>query len=342
MYMFQQGKKFKNYQHKYNNLVKNKNFDQISLGKINIVNNLRYTNFKSIEGFEDKVETINAQELKKLETLEKDFNKLMEQYLVKYKKYLEELQTRQSSEKSQYRNKVIKDVNGDKYYVNNLGMARQFTDAAWIGKDKSCSDPSITVSAQDFSQISLGSSMGIGEKCSPGGYNAVVKSSGTTAWIDTLGYKHFYDDLRNKHPSCPTQKHELTSVQFNAIPIGNSFGRDDPCSIISLDSPLYDQIMSLNSQLMRKVEEMKTEIDLLKNSDVALDKNIVIQKQKLMNVYNDLKNQKLKINKLKTRNKTMIAETDELILNSSSIQFHHLIWMVVGASFVASAIMYSK
>ena len=29
--MFQQGKKFKKYQNKYNNLVKNKNFEQISL-----------------------------------------------------------------------------------------------------------------------------------------------------------------------------------------------------------------------------------------------------------------------------------------------------------------------
>ena len=33
VYMFQQGKKFKNYQNKYNNLVKNKNLTDISLGK---------------------------------------------------------------------------------------------------------------------------------------------------------------------------------------------------------------------------------------------------------------------------------------------------------------------
>tara|TARA_B110000967_G_scaffold131687_1_gene134458 strand:- start:2184 stop:3212 length:1029 start_codon:yes stop_codon:yes gene_type:complete len=342
--MFQQGKKFKNNQNKYNNLVKNKNLKQISSGKINIVNNLRYTNFTSIEGFEgeDRVEKINSEELDKLEILEKSFDDSMNQYMVKYKKYLEELQTRQVSEKSQYRNKVIKDVNGDKYYVNNIGMARQFTDSAWVNKDNSCSDPTTTVGAKEFSQISLGSSMGIGEKCTAGGYNAVDSSSGTTAWIDTLGYKHFYDDFRNKHSTCPSQIQKLTSIQFNAIPNGNSFGRDDPCSIISLDSPLYDQIMTLNGKLMRKVEEMKTEVDLLKNSDIALDKNIVIQKQKLMNVYNDLKKQKLKINKLKTRNKTMIGETDELILNSSAIQFHHLIWMVVGGTFLTSIIMYSK
>ena len=51
----------------------------------------------------------------------------MGEYLNKYKKYLEELQTRQSSVKTKYRNKVIKDVNGDHYFVNNMGIARKFT-----------------------------------------------------------------------------------------------------------------------------------------------------------------------------------------------------------------------
>jgi len=344
VYMFQQGKKFKKYQNKYNNLVKKKNLQDISLGKLNIVNNLRYINYKTIEGFsgEDKVEIVNGQELGKLETLEKLFNNDMSQYLIKYKKYLEELQSRQSSIKGKYKNKVIKDINGSYHFINNVGIARQFTAAAWTGKDKSCPDSAATLSAQEFSEISLGSAMGIGEKCSPGGYNAVDGSSGTTAWIDTLGYKHFYDDFRNKHSTCPTQTQSLTSVQFNAIPTGKAFGRNDPCAIISLDSPLYDQLMALNGKLMRTVEKMKTEVDSLKSKNVSLDKNIVIQKQKLINTYNELKKQKDKINKLKTRNATMDAETNEIILDNSAIQFHHLIWMVVGATFVASAIMYAK
>tara|TARA_B100001063_G_C16777284_1_gene566654 strand:+ start:333 stop:1361 length:1029 start_codon:yes stop_codon:yes gene_type:complete len=342
--MFHQGKKFKKYQNKYNNLVKNKNLQHVSIGKLNVVNNLRYRNYNVIEGFsgEDKVETINNEEIKKLESLEKSFDNTMKEYLDKYKKYLEELQTRQSSVKSMYRNKVIKDVNGTHYYVNNVGVARRFSDAAWVGKDNSCPESATTLSAEDFSKISLGSSMGIGEKCSPGGYNAIDASSGTTAWIDTLGFKHFYDDFRNKHSTCPSQSQQLTSVQFNAIPTGKSFGKDDPCSIISLDSPLYDQLIVLNGNLMRKVEEMKTEVDSLKEKDTALDKNIVIQKQKLINTYNELKKQKDKIKNLKTRNRTIIAETDEIILDNSAIQFHHLIWMVVGATFVASAIMYAK
>ena len=274
--------------------MKSKNLEHISLGKLKVVNNLKYKNYKTIEGFsgEDKVQEMNEKELKKLESLEKEFNNDMAEYLSKYKKYLEELQTRQSSSKTRYRNKVIKDTNGTRYYVNSMGIARQFTPAAWTGKDRSCPDASTTVSAQEFSEISLGSFMGIGEKCGPGGYNALDASSGTTAWVDTLGFKHLYNDFRNRHSSCPSQSQKLTSVQFNAIPTGKSFGRDDTCNIVSLDSPLYDQLVNLNSKLMNKVQEMKTEVDSLKKDDVALDKNIVIQKQKLINLYNELKKKK--------------------------------------------------
>ena len=64
VYMFQQGKKFKKYQNKYNKLVKSKNLEHISLGKLNVVNNLKYKNYKTIEGFssEDKVQELNETE----------------------------------------------------------------------------------------------------------------------------------------------------------------------------------------------------------------------------------------------------------------------------------------
>ena len=184
--------------------------------------------------------------------------------------------------------------------------------------------------------------MGIGEKCAPGGYNALDTSSGTTAWVDTLGFKHFYDDFRNRHPTCPSSTTKLTSVQFNAIPSGKSFGPNDPCTIVSLDSPLHDQLINLNNSLMSTVTAMKTEVMALNKKDDALDKNIEIQKRKLSNTYDKLLKQKKKIIKLKGRNKTMDAETDELILDSNAVQFHHLIWAVVGATFIASVISYAN
>ena len=47
----------------------------------------KYKNYKTIEGFsgEDKVQEMNETELKKLESLEKEFNNYMAEYLSKYK-----------------------------------------------------------------------------------------------------------------------------------------------------------------------------------------------------------------------------------------------------------------
>ena len=48
------------------------NLQHISLGKLNVVNNLKYKNYKTIEGFsgENKVEDMNGKELQK-DVLEK-------------------------------------------------------------------------------------------------------------------------------------------------------------------------------------------------------------------------------------------------------------------------------
>ena len=55
VYMFQQGQTFKKYQNKYNNLVKSTNLDSISLGKLNIVNNLRFKITKILKDFLVKI-----------------------------------------------------------------------------------------------------------------------------------------------------------------------------------------------------------------------------------------------------------------------------------------------
>ena len=124
VYMFRQGQTFKKYQNKYNNLVKSTNLDSISLGKLNIVNNLRFKNYKNIEGFsgEDKVETVNEQEVQKLTNLENEFNKTMGEYLNKYKKYLEEYLNNENFTRIEF-----KDVVGlDTFYTLSLHRPRQF------------------------------------------------------------------------------------------------------------------------------------------------------------------------------------------------------------------------
>ncbi len=344
--MFKQGEKFKNSQKKYKALVEKYHFNLISLPQLNIVNNLKSSKYSSInESFTgaemNKVEEKNLAEKEKITKLENEFNENMNQYITKYKVYLKELASRQSSLNSRLKNKVVS-YNGDYYYVNNTGTARQFTDGAWKSKDNSCPNSNTTLSALDFSRLSLGPPMNIGEMCRSGGYNAKDQSSGSAAWVDNLGYKHLYTDFINKHSTCPTDTVNVTSVQFNAIPTGNNYGPNDTCNTMSLDSPIYDQLVVLNSKMISGVTAMKGEVNKMAGEDITLDKNIEKQKQILGNTYNKLKKEQEKIKKLRNAIQQYSAEVEEQNVSVPSVQMHHLIWVVIGGAFVATAIYNSK
>ena len=128
---------FKQYIKEHNKKINNKSLKLISSGKLNIVNNLKqqfsYSSIK--EGYasqipiENPVESKNLAELNQLSALEAEFNKDMTDYTGTYKKYLEELVTRQNETATDVQNKVINYNDGNtisKYYVNSQGIARKF------------------------------------------------------------------------------------------------------------------------------------------------------------------------------------------------------------------------
>lgn len=351
-----QGQKYNFYQQKYKKLINQKKLDLISSEKLNIVDHIK--DFGSVikrdnilqEGFKgwfkgkksmvsselSPVEEKNLEELKRLEQLENEFNSTMTLYVIKYKRYLEELISNQSSLDISHKGKIIK-YNGMHYYINHGGIARKFDDEAWLGKDKSCPEAETTFSPEQFSKIALGTRMGIGEKCKLGGWNAMDTGSGTTAWIDNLGYRHLYRDFRNKHKSCPENVEKITSIQFNAIPRGPDWTDKDPCHAMSLNSPLYEQLVSLNTKLLNIIQKMSTRIDKLQTIDATLENKVKEQKQILITKINDLNIEREKVQKLKKTNDTMLSEYNEQTLNVSSIRMHHLIWFVIGFTFLGTA-----
>ena len=351
-----QGQKFNSYQRKYKNLIKQKNLDLISVGKLNIVNNLMHgsaplNNGNTIkEGFKgwwkgkqgivsnelSPVEKKNLEELKRVERLENEFNSTMTLYVVKYKSYLEELISKQSALDVKYKGKIIK-YDGQYYYINHGGIARRFSDEAWVSKDNSCPEAEITLDAEKFSKLALGTRMGIGELCKLGGWNATDSGSGTTAWIDNLGYRHLYQDFRNRHKSCPETTKKISAIQFNAIPRGPDWTENDPCNAISLNSPLYDQLVSLNTKLLNIITKMSYHIGRLETIDASLENKVKEQKTILVKKITELKTEREKVRKLKTANETMLSEYNEQELNVSSIRMHHLIWFVIGCTFFGTA-----
>ena len=339
----QQGETFKKIQNKYHQLIDLSNLARISRGRLNIVNNLKYGSpapiIEGIDGEENEqkdadvspIEKLNLAEMQKLKNMEMEFNTKMLEYKDKYQKYLTQLTKRQTVG-SKHRNKVVT-YDKSNFYVNNSGMARAFSNAAWNARDKTCPGSSGTLSSTEFSRLPRGTPMGIGEICRGGGWNAMDSGSGTTAWVDNQGYKHIYTDFRNRNKSCPADSTKITSIQFNAIPKGANYTNANTCDVMSLDSPLYTQLVAINSRLMGLAQEMLTEVQKLAVKDQTLDKAVKDEKKKLMDLLTLLKIQKAKVKKMQTKVITFKAEAAEQNLDASSIQMHHFIWGILLLTF---------
>jgi len=344
--MFKQGEKFKNNQRKYKALIEKYHLNMISVNQLNIVDNLKSKRYACIgEGFTgasmNAVEQKNLAEKQKIDQLEGEFNNNMQQYISLYKTYLKELASRQTSLNSRLKNKVVT-YNGSYYYINNTGLARQFTDSSWKGKDESCPGSNTTINAQEFSRLSLGPPMNVGELCRSGGYNAKDQSSGSAAWVDNLGYKHLYTDFINRNSSCPADTVEVTGIQFNAIPTGKNYGPTDKCNTMSLDSPTYDKLVVLNQKMISGVTAMRGEVNKMATEDITIDSNIEKQKTILTNTYSKLLKEQKKIKQLKMDIEQYTAETEDQLLSVPSVQMHHMIWAVIGGAFIATIMYNSK
>jgi len=350
-----QGSMFKKYIKKYKKKTNCKSLKLISSGQLNIVNNLKrqftYSTIKEGMGsvsdmpVDNAVTAKNLAELNELTALEQKFNDDMKKYEEKYKKYLEELVTRQNEVNTDVKGKVINYNDGNqisKYYVNSQGVARKFEADAWEGRDKSsCSDPVKTVGGEVFSKLSNGPIMGIGEMCMDGGLN-VSDAGGAVAWLDNLGYKHLYRDFRNKDKTCPDAVRELTSEQFNAIPSGAMQENSDKCEVTNLKGGTYIQLVNLNRRLMNSIRQMKNLVDKLETEDKKLDSEIENQKKLLIDKYTALEKEKEKIKKLRASNQTLSAETNELLLDTGAANFKYFIWAVLGGTFGYAIYKYSS
>ena len=352
-----QGSMFKKYIKEHKKKTNGKRLRLISSGKLNIVNNLKkefhYASLR--EGMvtappadmpvENPVAVKNMAEINELKAIEFQFNEDMKKYEKLYKKYLEELVTRQNEINTDVKGKVINYNDGNtisKYYVNSQGVARKFQPDAWGGRDKNtCSDPAKTVGGDVFSKLSTGPNMGIGEACMDGGLN-VSDAGGSVAWLDNLGYKHLYRDFRNKDKTCPDAIRDLTSEQFNAIPSGAMQENSDKCEVTSLKGGTYVTLINLNRKLMNSIRQMKNLVDKLEVEDKKLDNEVENQKKLLMDKYSALEKEKEKIKKLRASNQTLSAETNEVLLDTGAANFKYFIWAVVGGTFGYAIYKYSS
>jgi len=343
--MFKQGKKFEQNQKRYKRLIKTHTLNLISANQLNIVDNLKTAQYANIESMAtasmsgasvNAVNKKNAENKLKLESLEAKFNTDMQAYIMLYKKYLTELVERQSNTTT-LKNITVK-YNGDYYYINKSGIVRQFTNESWIGKDDSCPDSSKTINNEEMNKLTRGKPMSSGEMCGISQMNVQDMNNGTAAWVDSMGQSHIYTSFIDRHADCPADVKKISSIAFGAIPRSDNYGPNDKCSTVSLDSPTYEQLVKLNQDLISTIENMKIELNNLLTEDKTIDNKVKEQKKVLVKSYNDLTEMNKKLRRMHDDIKQYEAEVNDQTLSVPSIQMHHLIWIILGGAFIATAV----
>ena len=87
---------------------------------------------------------------------------------------------------------------------------------------------------------------------------------------------------------------------------------------------------------------MKDLVDKLESEDKKLDGEIAKNKTILIDKYTELEKQKKAIKKLRNSNQTLSAETNELLLDTDSVNFKYFIWAVIGGTFGYAIYKYSS
>ena len=99
-----------------------------------------------------------------------------------------------------------------------------------------------------------------------------------------------------------------------------------------------DKLVVLNGKLMNNVQQMKIEVNNLLSEDKTIDGKVKGQKKILVKSYQDLTVMNKKLRKMNDDIKQYEAEVTDQNLSVPSVQMHHLIWIILGGAFVATAV----
>lgn len=340
-YALKQGIKFNNYQSDYLHIVGTKN--------LNLINETTMPNLGFLEPMENRtmnpIQIENNKIKEKLRQLELEFNKTLALYTANYERYYNKV-LNQKNELTMYTNKNIKNNNGKKYYVNNHGVTRGYSEEAWNKKPSSCGTNIPTDdSVQAYNSLENGLDYVPGQPCDLDG-TVVQNEQGTIAWIDEKGQKHIYPsrevmEKTQQNGNCPTSIRQVTNEVFNMFPNGNEMNEHTTCSSTMYNEEMYNQINNINQKLLNIANEMYQEaVKLDKTEKNVESKNNSMQSELLDNI-KSLNNEREILEKLQRKNDTLSGEYQEnqlqatselykyismglLALTIGGITFHHL------------------
>ena len=280
----------------------------------------------------DAVMKLSNEEATQMMRLKTRYETLITQYETKYKEYLLLLTKRKNAQTDSLKSQLGK-YDGKFYYINNFGVAREFTSEGYDKRPTECKGTENNITADQYSKLTFGPPMGIGEICRNGGFNAKNTSTGLISWVDSNGYRHKYSDWSDKHTECPSTTQDLTASQYLAMPKGPEWTNESECRLTDLDSPLHSQLVKINNDLMKLAEDMKELVDTSDERADAIDNDTAQKKIELKTLLKSIDTKRAKIKHTFQAVNSIKSDWESKTLQVEALQYRYLAWSICGVTF---------
>jgi len=258
--------------------------------------------------------------------LEDEFNKTIVQYAVAYNLFSEAILNSNSINKSlqQFYGQSVTSSDGNYHYVNDYGFTHKYSADDWTSKSSTCSNRSITIDDDTYSQLKTGPDMAAGQPCGIAGTNIQNTTTGEYAWVDIKGYKHIYSSSlwENKVTTCKVPFKPLTSQEYESIPSGGNMTSTDTCMQLDIDIKIWNKITKLNQKLINLSKQLTVKLTNLVVDDV--DKRVELKKSidKMETHRLKLESQQKTIQDQSFKNISIYAKEEDAYLNQRMRYIH--------------------
>ena len=319
----EQGKEMLNY---------NDDMDKITGPDLKLIQSGMLEGLNGLGGMETEPSNMSSNDklaLEGLQNIENNFNQTLALYTQTYNQMNEDIiSKRQSSQKTvDYLGKVVSDVDGNNYYVNQFGFTHKYSPNAWENNNSSCPSTNVVYSGSmyDF-QTSL--PMIQGQPCKIAGQNIKNKDTKEEAWVDIKGIKHPYSNSNaEKNTNCSSKSIELSGRDYNLIPTGGAMSSSDSCLALDVNPQLWSRIQELNAKLKQLAVQLTQEIHTISLEDRKIKEQLMYRRQELLNYIDMIDNNKHDI----MNNNSIILQANGEMMDSSlrmtSNYYSYIIWV---------------
>ena len=249
-------------------------------------------------------------------------------------------------------------------------------------RPKGCPDPSISgpmlVTDTELGEFTAGENMEVGFPCKIGCYN--LTKDGETIWVDAKGKAHEYTDFAASvnFNTVPAETIQGNSVWWDNLMnnTGKINANDANNCGLGISTSSADALSQKNDNLISKTRDIMTKIKSMKDKRINIENKIgsnysgftnlregfkegndnwggsyvkgqdgsadETMKSKLIHKLEELKLKRDEIKKERANLSTYNSQIEEQKLKINSVKMHHLIWMIMGGTFLLTAIINSR